>query len=101
MSLAGTRLPYEKRWMTLKEFHGYVCDNYEMRLSIRTIRRYCENGSIPASMRGRGQWFIDTHALRMMWDDYLLRDAASELASDGIHNVEFTPWQPPAIYSDE
>ena len=46
-------------YMRVSEFAKFVPG-----VAMRTLRRWCETGMIPASKRGTGHWFVDLKALR-------------------------------------
>ncbi len=54
----------KSRWLPLREF----CTKYA--LSVRTIRRYCKEGHIPAKLE-KTNWYIDSWMWEEMVEEHL------------------------------
>jgi len=55
-------------------------------ISIRTLRRWAENGEIPASKRGGGRWYVDLDELRETFRE--LNDRKPGPYEAPVENVE-------------
>lgn len=66
-------------WMPITTFHKYL-----QGISMRTLRRWAENGDIPASKRGTGRWSVHLAALRELRVALYRQARAAEAAETGI-----------------
>jgi hypothetical protein len=58
------KLPH-RDWISIGELHRIS------QIPMRTLRRWAEDGSIPASKRGTGRWSIDVAALKEAFEEIL------------------------------
>lgn len=66
-------------WMPITAFHRYLNG-----ISMRTLRRWAENGDIPASKRGTGRWSVNVRELRELRVQMYRHERSLEAAQTGI-----------------
>lgn len=65
--------------MPIVQFHKYLNG-----ISMRTLRRWAENGDIPASKRGTGRWSVHLRALREIRVQMYRHEKYKEAVQTGI-----------------
>lgn len=80
----------ERKWVLISEVaktFGKSNPDEENVFSVRTLRRWCEEGRIPASKRGGSRWWIDLHELTKIRDEYAAKeDSLMDDMLTGGHN---------------
>jgi hypothetical protein len=78
----GIVIDQDTEWVTLNELHHRINKNY--RVSIRTLRRWAEHGTIPAKRRGSRQWFVNIAELRDMYAGSKRHQAMNDASASGM-----------------